>query len=128
MSIEHINSNENATFSHILSHATKIASSTGLVFVSGQVPVDATGNLIQGTIQEKTVACLNNIANVLRASGTEWTKVVKVNIYLKDMNDFSRVNQVYETYVPSPKPARTCVQAAKLPNDVDIEIEAIATT
>ncbi|TFK30410.1 Endoribonuclease L-PSP [Coprinopsis marcescibilis] len=127
MSVEHLNSNENADFSHILSHATKIASTSSLVFVSGQVPIDSSGTLIQGTIQEKTTVCLGNVGNVLRAAGTGWEQVVKVNIFLKNMDDFAAVNQVYEKLVPAPKPARTCIQAAKLPNDVDIEIEAIAT-
>jgi len=124
MSVQHINSEENASFSHILSHATKIP---GLVFVSGQVPIDSSGNLVQGTIEDKTAACISNVGNVLKASGTAWENVVKVNIYLKDINDFAAINVVYEKLIPSPKPARTCIQAAKLPRDVDIEIEAIAT-
>ncbi|RXW19871.1 hypothetical protein EST38_g5991 [Candolleomyces aberdarensis] len=124
MSVEHINSTENPSYSHILSHATKIP---GLVFVSGQVPVDSGGNLVDGPIGDKTEACLKNVGNVLKASGTSWDKVVKVNIYLKDMNDFAAMNAVYEKLVPTPKPARTCIQAAKLPHDVDVEIEAIAT-
>ncbi|KAH6917415.1 Endoribonuclease L-PSP/chorismate mutase-like protein [Coprinopsis sp. MPI-PUGE-AT-0042] len=127
-SVEHINSSENADFSHILSHATKVSSTGGLVFISGQVPSDSKGNLVQGTIQEKTTQCLDNITNVLRASGTTWSKVLKVNVFLKDMDNFSLVNEVYGKYIPNPKPARTCIQAGKLPNDVDVEIEAIATT
>ncbi|KAJ3524613.1 hypothetical protein NMY22_g10919 [Coprinellus aureogranulatus] len=107
MSVERINSEENAQFSHILSHATKIP---GLVFVSGQVPNDVSGNLIQGSIQDKTEAVLKNIGNVLKAAGTSWDKVVKVNVYLKNMDDFAEMNQVYERVVPSPKPARTCIQ------------------
>lgn len=123
MSVERINSDENPHFSHILSHATKIP---GLVFISGQTPVDKKGNLVQGTIQDKTEACLKNLGNVLEAAGTSWEKLVKVNVYLKNMDDFGKMNEVYEKLVPSPKPARTCIQAAKLPMDVDVEIEAIA--
>ncbi|KAF5313970.1 hypothetical protein D9611_006779 [Ephemerocybe angulata] len=123
MSVQHINSEENPTVAHILSHATKIP---GLVFVSGQVPIDGAGNLVQGSIGDKTEACLKNVGNVLKASGTTWEKVVKVNIYLKDMDNFDAMNAVYEKLVPTPKPARTCIQAAKLPKDVDVEIEAIA--
>ncbi|KAJ3507761.1 hypothetical protein NMY22_g16829 [Coprinellus aureogranulatus] len=113
MSVERINSEENAQFSHILSHATKIP---GLVFVSGQVPNDVSGNLIQGNIQDKTTqeAVLNNIGNVLKAAGTSWDKVVKVNVYLKNMDDFAEMNKVYERVVPSPKPARTCIQVRSL--------------
>ncbi|TEB35086.1 hypothetical protein FA13DRAFT_1728886 [Coprinellus micaceus] len=155
MSVEHLNAEENAAFSHILcksrppqgsasgghtayrhyaqtdtphfpcltAHATKIP---GLVFVSGQTPIDGAGNLVQGSIQDKTEAVLKNVGNVLKAAGTAWEKVVKVNVYLKNMDDFAEMNKVYEKLVPAPKPARTCIQAAKLPNDVDVEIEAIA--
>jgi enamine deaminase RidA (YjgF/YER057c/UK114 family) len=74
----------------------------------------------------------------LNAAGSSWEKVVKVNVYLKNMDNFAAMNEVYEKVswifshilqlLPNPKPARTCIQAAKLPNDVDVEIEAIATT
>jgi enamine deaminase RidA (YjgF/YER057c/UK114 family) len=83
---------------------------------------------------------------VLKATGSSWEKVVKVNVYLKSMDDFAAMNEVYEKVLslavvysghanftfrqllPNPKPARTCIQAGKLPNDVDVEMEAIATT
>ncbi|TFK41193.1 Endoribonuclease L-PSP [Crucibulum laeve] len=125
MSIERINSDQNASFSHILSHATKVP---GLIFLSGQVPVDHTGTIVEGGIQEHTAQCIKNLGNVLQAAGSSWEKVVKVNVYLKDMDNFVAMNEVYEKLIPAPKPARTCIQAAKLPNDVDVEIEAIAAT
>ncbi|KAG7099086.1 hypothetical protein E1B28_000961 [Marasmius oreades] len=124
MPIEHINSNENSQFTKILSHATKVP---GLIFLSGQTPVDKEGNLVPGGIREHTAQVIKNLGNVLAASGSSWEKVVKVNVYLKDMNNFEAMNEMYEKLVPSPKPARTCIQAAKLPKDVDVEIEAIAT-
>jgi len=125
MSIEKINSSENANYSHILSHATKVP---GLIFLSGQVPADKTGKIVEGGIKEHTAQCIKNLGNVLTAAGSSWDKVVKVNVYLKDMENFAAMNEVYEVLIPSPKPARTCIQAAKLPNDVDVEIEAIAAT
>ncbi|PPR05699.1 hypothetical protein CVT26_008940 [Gymnopilus dilepis] len=124
MSVEKINSSKNKTFEHILSHATKVP---GLIFLSGQVPADDTGSIVRGGIQEHTTQCIKNLGNVLEAAGSSWEKVVKVNVYLKNMDDFAAMNEVYEKLLPTPKPARTCIQAAKLPNDVDIEIEAIAT-
>ncbi|KAK7694713.1 hypothetical protein QCA50_001901 [Cerrena zonata] len=123
--IEKLNSAENPAFPHILSHATKVP---GLIFLSGQTPVDAEGKLVPGGIQEHTEQCIKNLGNVLKAAGSSWEKVVKVNVYLKNMDDFASMNQVYEKLLPTPKPARTCIQAAKLPNDVDVEIEAIAAT
>ncbi|KAJ3883379.1 Endoribonuclease L-PSP [Lentinula edodes] len=141
MSVERINSDENSKFTHILSHATKVP---GLIFLSGQTPVDKNGKLVEGGIKEHTVSaiflpitfadrlacaktqCIKNLGNVLSAAGSSWDKVVKVNVYLKDMDNFGAMNEVYEKLLPSPKPARTCIQAGKLPNDVDVEIEAIA--
>ncbi|KAF8642404.1 hypothetical protein AX16_009669 [Volvariella volvacea WC 439] len=123
MSVEKIDSPLNRSYSHILSHATKVP---GLIFLSGQTPVDEKGRVVDGGIQEHTAQCLNNLGNVLKSAGSSWEQVVKVNVYLKDMGDFSAMNEVYEKLVPSPKPARTCIQAARLPNNVDIEIEAIA--
>ncbi|KNZ79018.1 Protein mmf2, mitochondrial [Termitomyces sp. J132] len=106
-----------------VAHATKIP---GLIFVSGQVPVDSEGIVVPGGIQEHTAQCISNLGNVLEVAGSSWEKVVKVNIYLKNMDSFTSMNEIYEKLIPTPKPARTCIQAGKLPNDVDIEIEAIA--
>ncbi|TCD62213.1 hypothetical protein EIP91_007218 [Steccherinum ochraceum] len=123
MSVERITAAENPTFPHILSHATKVP---GLIFLSGQTPVDKEGKVVPGGIQEHTAQCISNLGNVLTAAGSSWEKVVKVNVYLKNMDDFAAMNEIYEKLLPTPKPARTCIQAAKLPNDVIIEIEAIA--
>ncbi|KAG9093083.1 hypothetical protein FRC06_011682 [Ceratobasidium sp. 370] len=129
-SIQALNTSQNRQYTNILSHAVKIP---GLIFLSGQTPIDQTGKVVEGGIQEHTAQCIKNLGNVLEEAGSSWEKVVKVNIYLKDMGDFSAMNQVYSKaspfldLLPNPKPARTCIQAAKLPLDVDIEIEAIAT-
>ncbi|KAF8761867.1 Lipase (class 3) [Rhizoctonia solani] len=113
--VEKLNTDKNGQHKHILSHATKIP---GLIFLSGQTPVDVNGSVVQ---------CINNLGNVLEAAGHLGKKVVKVNVYLKNMDDFAQMNEIYSELLPTPKPARTCIQAAKLPNDVDVEIEAIAT-
>jgi len=109
---------------NIYSHATKIP---GLIFCSGQTPVDADNNEVPGGIQEHTLQCLKNVSKVLEGAGSSWDKVLKVNIYLKTMDDFDAMNEVYEKFVPAPKPARTCIQAGRLPKDFDVEIEAIAS-
>jgi len=124
-SIEKINAPENPQFTHILSHATKVP---GLIFLSGATPVGKDGKVVEGGIKEHTAQCISNLSNVLKAAGSSWQQVVKVNVYLKDMDNFSAMNEVYEKLLPTPKPARTCIQAAKLPGDVDVEIEAIAAT
>jgi len=123
--VEKINSSENPTHPHILSHATKVP---GLIFLSGQTPVGSDGSVVEGGIKEHTAQCIANLGNVLKAAGSSWEKVVKVNVYLKSMDDFAAMNEVYEKLLPTPKPARTCISALKLPNDVDVEIEAIAAT
>ncbi|KAJ7169850.1 Endoribonuclease L-PSP [Mycena filopes] len=124
MSIEKINSPELPSFSHILSHATKVP---GLIFLSGQTPTE-NGKVVAGGIKEHTAQCISNLGKVLAAAGSSWEQVVKVNVYLDDMDNFAAMNEVYEKMLPNPKPSRTCIQAAKLPLGVDVEIEAIAAT
>ncbi|KZS96008.1 Endoribonuclease L-PSP [Sistotremastrum niveocremeum HHB9708] len=123
--VQTINSPDNAAFPHILSHATKVQAGN-IIFLSGQIPADKNGQIVPGGIQEHTKQCLANLENVLKAAGSSWQQVAKVNIFLKDMADFAAMNEVYEKALPTPKPARTCIQVAKLPFDVDIEIEAVA--
>ncbi|KAF9229247.1 hypothetical protein BS17DRAFT_688069 [Gyrodon lividus] len=113
------------SFCDYIAHAVKVP---GLVFLSGQVPVDKEGRPVLGDIQAHTKQCLNNLTDILNAAGSSWDKVVKVNIYLKNMDDFERMNEAYVQIVPEPRPARTCIQAGKLPSDFDVEIEAIAAT
>ena len=98
----------------------------GLMYISGQIPVDtATGELIRGTIEEETEAVLNNIKVITEAAGAEMDGVLKVTCYLADIDDFARFNEVYETYFPQYPPSRTTFQAAKLPLDVQVEMDAI---
>jgi len=100
----------------------------GFVFCSGQIPIDpATGKLINGTVEEQTRLVLNNLKAVLEAAGSSLEKVVKCNVFLQDMNDFTKMNAVYGEFFKSPYPARAAVQVVRLPKDVKVEIEAIAT-
>lgn len=97
------------------------------VFTSGQVPIDPkTGVFVEGGIAEQTGQVLRNLAEVLRAAGTSLEEVVKTTVYLADMNDFVAMNEVYGRYFSNEPPARSTVQAARLPRDARIEIDVIA--
>ena len=99
----------------------------GMVFTSGQIPLDpSTMQVVEGDIQKQTELVLNNLKAVLEAAGTSIDRVVKTTVFLADMNDFAAMNEVYASFFSSNKPARSTVQAARLPRDVSIEIEAIA--
>ena len=99
----------------------------GMVFTSGQIPLDpSTMQVVEGDIQKQTELVLNNLKAVLEAAGTSIDRVVKTTVFLADMNDFAAMNEVYALFFSSNKPARSTVQAARLPRDVSIEIEAIA--
>jgi len=97
-----------------------------MVFTSGQIPVDpATGDIPEG-IEAQTNQALTNVKNLLEASGTSIDKVVKTTVFIQNMSDFSVVNEIYQGYFSEPYPARSCVEVAKLPKGVLIEVEAIA--
>jgi 2-iminobutanoate/2-iminopropanoate deaminase len=99
----------------------------GLVFTAGQIPLDpATMQLVEGDIAAQTERVMQNVAAVLRAAGAELSTVVKTTVFLRDMNDFAAMNEVYGRHFGEHKPARSTVQAARLPRDVAVEIEAIA--
>ena len=98
-----------------------------LVFTSGQLPlVPATGKLIEGGIKASTEQVIKNVQAILEAADSSLEKVIKATVYLKDMNDFAAMNEVYTQYFGENLPARTCFQVAKLPLDALVEIEAIA--
>ena len=98
-----------------------------ILFLSGQIPLDpASGELVKGDIREQARRVLENLKGVLESQNLGMEDVVKVTIFMKDMGNFSQVNEVYGTYFPSFPPARSTVEVARLPKDVDIEIEAIA--
>lgn len=95
------------------------------VFVSGQIPADKTGALIEGNITDKTTQCCENIVAILKEANTPIEKVVKVNVFLDDMAHFAEMNGVFEKYFAH-KPARSCVAVKQLPKGVPVEIECIA--
>ena len=99
----------------------------GMIFASGQIPIDpATGEVNTGSIEDQTRLVLNNLKAVLDEGGCTFDDVVKCTVFLEDMNDFSRMNTVYAEFFNPPYPARAAVQVARLPKDVNVEIEAIA--
>ncbi|KAJ5109768.1 protein MMF1 mitochondrial precursor [Penicillium argentinense] len=97
----------------------------GQIFVSGQIPADASGNLVQGNIGTLTQACCDNIQAIVTAAGSSVSKIVKVNVFLTDMANFAEMNATYEKFFIH-KPARSCVAVAQLPKGVPVEIECIA--
>ena len=99
----------------------------GFIFVGGQLPVDSkTEKIVEGGIKEQTKQSLENVKTILEAGGSSLEKVVKITVYLKDINDFNEMNEVYKQFFKKDFPARATVQVAKLPRDALIEIEAIA--
>lgn len=99
----------------------------GFVFLSGQIPlVPETMQVIEGGIQEQTDRVFANIEAVLAASGSALSQVVKTTVFLADMNDFTAMNEIYARYFGDHRPARSTVQAARLPRDVRVEIEVVA--
>ena len=97
------------------------------LFLSGQIPLDpANGQLVDGGIAEQTHQVLKNIGAVLSAAGSSYAQVVKTTVYLQDMADFATMNEIYGGYFAAPAPARATIQAAALPRNVRVEIDAIA--
>jgi 2-iminobutanoate/2-iminopropanoate deaminase len=98
------------------------------IYTSGQIPVDpSSGVVVQGGIEEQTKQVFENLRNVLEAAGSGLDQIVKTTVFLKDMGDFAKVNEIYATYFTTPYPARSCVEVAALPKGVMIEVEAVAT-
>jgi 2-iminobutanoate/2-iminopropanoate deaminase len=100
----------------------------GVAYLSGQIPLDpATNQLVDGDIAVQTERVLQNLKAVLEACGASMGSVLKTTVFLKDMGDFPRMNEVYGRYFAEKPPARSTVQAARLPRDVSVEIDAIAS-
>lgn len=98
-----------------------------LLFVSGQIPFDAqTSELVSEDVQEQTRQCLLNLQAILEAGGATLSQVVKTTVYIKNMDDFGSINEIYATFFAEHPPARVCVEVARLPKDVLVEIDAIA--
>jgi 2-iminobutanoate/2-iminopropanoate deaminase len=97
-----------------------------MVFVSGQIPINPqTGEFVSSDVAEQTEQVLKNLSAVLEAAGSSLNNVVKTTVFLADMNDFAAMNEIYANYFSENKPARATVQAARLPRDARVEIEAI---
>ncbi|MCI5641318.1 MAG: RidA family protein [Lachnospiraceae bacterium] len=99
----------------------------GMVYTSGMIPINpATGELVTGSVEAQAEQAISNLEALLAASGTSIEKAVKTTVFISDMNDFGKINEVYAKHFKEPYPARSCVQVARLPKDVAIEIEAVA--
>ena len=97
-----------------------------LVYTSGQIPIDpATGLIVEG-LEAQANQVFKNISELLKAAGSDMSKVVKTTVFIKDMNDFAAINAIYANYFSAPYPARSCVEVARLPMDVLLECEVIA--
>ncbi len=99
----------------------------GMVFTSGQIPVDPATGKIAETVEEQAEQALKNVSEVLAAAGTDMEHVIKTTVFIKEMNDFAKINEIYAKFFTGAFPARSCVEVARLPKDVLLEIEAIAT-
>lgn len=110
------------------SQAIKLTMDSGkILYTSGQVAIDPkTGNFISGGIKEQTRQVIENLKALLNEAGTEINKVIKTTVFLKDMNDFTVMNEIYSEYFGDSKPARSTVEVARLPKDALVEIEVIA--
>ncbi|MGL4670873.1 RidA family protein [Cetobacterium sp.] len=99
----------------------------GTLYVSGQIPfVPETMTVISDDVKEQTKQSLENVKAILEEAGYSLTDVVKAGVFIKDMNDFAAINEIYSEYLGDVKPARACVEVARLPRDVKVEIEVIA--
>ena len=105
------------------SHAVVV---NDLVYTSGQIPLNEFNELVSDEVQVQTRQVLENLKAVLQEAGADMDSVIKANIFIKDMNDFQEINEVYGLYFDVHKPARSCVEVARLPKDVKVEIEVIA--
>jgi 2-iminobutanoate/2-iminopropanoate deaminase len=108
------------------SQAVKTDKTNKLVFTSGQIPVDPQSGEIPKTVEEQAAQAIQNLKNVLEAAGSGLERVIKTTIFIKNMNDFALINEIYATFFKEPYPARSCVEVARLPKDVLLEIEAIS--
>lgn len=97
-----------------------------IFYSSGQIPLTAEGEMVNGDVQEQTHQVFKNVQAVLKEAGASLESVVKTTVFIKDMNDFGKVNEVYGEYFHTHKPARSCVEVARLPKDALVEIEVIA--
>ena len=99
----------------------------GMVYTSGVIPVDpSTGAIPEGGVEVQANQAFKNLCNLVEASGSKVENIVKTTVFIKEMNDFGAINEVYADFFQAPFPARSCVEVARLPKDVMLEIEAVA--
>lgn len=98
----------------------------GMVYTSGVIPVDpATGEIAEG-VEAQASQAFQNLSNLVEAAGSRVENIVKTIVFIKEMNDFGKINEIYKNYFKEPFPARSCVEVARLPKDVLLEVEAVA--
>lgn len=107
-------------------YSQAITASGNFMFISGQIPLNAAGNLAGDEIEAQTIQVLENLKAILEKNNCSFSNVAKTTVFLADMNDFGKVNELYAKYFGDSKPARSTIQVARLPKDVKVEIEAIA--
>ena len=105
---------------------SQAVSANGFIFISGQIPFTPEGKLVSDDVSEQTNQSLSNLSAILEVAGSSLEKVIKVNVFLKDMNDFAKMNEVYAKFFTENFPARAAVEVARLPKDVLVEIECVA--
>lgn len=97
-----------------------------LIFTSGMIPINpATGELVTGSVEAQAEQAFSNLKHLIEASGSSMDKVIKTVVFIQNMEDFGKINEIYAKYFPEPYPARSCVEVARLPKDVALEVEAI---
>ncbi|MBC3134999.1 RidA family protein [Staphylococcus warneri] len=121
--MEIINTNKAPEALGPYSHATVV---NGLVYTSGQIPLNLEGEIVSDDVKDQTKQVLENLSVVLKEAGSDLENVVKATIFISDMNDFQYINEVYGNYFDKHQPARSCVEVARLPKDVKVEIELIS--
>ena len=98
----------------------------GMVYTLGVIPVDpATGAIVEGGVEAQANQAFKNLCNLVEASGSQVSNIVKTTVLIKEVNDFGTINEIYKKYFKEPFPARSCVEVARLPKDVLLEVEAI---
>lgn len=98
----------------------------GMVFTSGVIPVNPATGVIPEGVEAQATQAFTNLTNLVEASGAAMSQVVKTTVFIKEMNDFGKINEIYAKFFKEPYPSRSCVEVARLPKDVLIEIEAVA--
>lgn len=98
----------------------------GMIYTSGMIPINPqTGELVTGSVEEQAEQAFTNLKALIEAAGSSIDKVVKTVVFISNMDDFAKINAIYEKYFTAPYPARSCVEVARLPKDVALEIEAV---